>query len=195
MTVLTESSDNQEPAGSARERLPLPLRTSDDTGGDVARVLAKLEATGQSLKVLKILANSASTFRPFVLLSNGLLNGSPLPPDVREAMILYMAAQRGTRYEWEEHIPMSERAGVTAEQRAAIARGDLSQLSEEQRLGISAADEIIQERSLSSTTWEHLSATWGDDAALDAILVTGWWGAFVPTILESLGLRSVHGDD
>ena len=178
-----------------RERLPLPLRTSADTDGDVARVLAKLESSGLSLKVLRILANSASTFRPFVLLSSGLLNGSPLPAAVRESMILYLAAQRGTQYEWEEHVPMSERAGVTAEQRTAIGRGDLSQLSDAQRLAISAADEIIEERSLSSTTWELLTSTWGDEGALDVILVTAWWGAFVPTILESLGLHSVEGDD
>jgi hypothetical protein len=29
--------------------------------------------------------------------------------------ILYLAAQRGSQYEWEEHVPMSERAGVTAD--------------------------------------------------------------------------------
>ncbi len=171
------------------------LAYSTDTEGDVARVLAKLEGTGQSLKVLRILANSTATFRPFVLLSNGLLNGSPLPAEVREAMILHLASTRGTRYEWEEHVPMSERAGITAAQRAAIAQGDLSPLSDGQRLAISAADEIVGQHSLGGATWQQLVSTWADEGALDVILVTAWWGAFVPTILESLGLHSVDGDD
>jgi 4-carboxymuconolactone decarboxylase len=177
------------------ERQRLPLRTSADTEGDVQRVLSKIEATGQNLKILRALANSPSAFRPFVLLANGLLRSSPFPAVSREVVILHLAARRGTTYEWEEHVPMAATAGVTPAQVEALARLQPlgSELfSESDLLAVQIAEQVIDEHHLDDGLWEAAVGMWGAEAALDLLLTVGWWGAFVPTVIEALGLTSPH---
>ncbi|MDQ1396411.1 MAG: 4-carboxymuconolactone decarboxylase [Acidimicrobiaceae bacterium] len=173
-------------------RLDLPLRTAADTAGDVQRVLGKLEASQKNLKVIRVLANSPSAFRPFVLMADGLLNRSPLPASVREVVILHLAGHLGVNYEWEEHVPMSEAAGVSKEQREALRDGtldDLSLFSDEQQLALRATDEIVDQRALSEESWQKACEMWDVEAALDLVLTVGWWGAFVPTIIQAVGLQ------
>jgi alkylhydroperoxidase family enzyme len=168
-----------------------PLRSSD-AEGEVQRVLSKLEASGNDLKILRVLANSQPAFRPFVLLSNALMNLSALPPEDREVVILHLAARRDVPYEWKEHVPMSEAVGITDEQRELIALGKYEgqSFSDAQRLAIRVADEIVEERSLTEETWSKACQTWGRASSLDLVLTVAWWGAFVPTIIEAIGLQN-----
>jgi alkylhydroperoxidase family enzyme len=167
-----------------------PLRSSD-AEGEVQRVLSKLEATGNDLKILRVLANSQPAFRPFVLLSNALMNLSALPPEDREVVILHLAARRDVPYEWKEHVPMSDAVGITDEQRELIsaAQYEGDSFSDAQRLAVRVADEIIEERSLAEETWVKACRTWGRTSSLDLVLTVAWWGAFVPTIIEAIGLK------
>ena len=173
-------------------RLDLDLRSAADTQGEVQRVLSKLEAAGNDLKILKILANAEHAFRPFVLLSNALMNLAAFPAADREVVVLHLAARRGVPYEWNEHVPMSTAAGLSDEQRKLISVGDYDggSFTGAQRLSVCAADEIINERALSNKTWRKACETWGNDAALELILIVAWWGSFVPTIIEAIGLQS-----
>ena len=56
---------------SADPIIPLPQRTVDDTEGDVQRVLSKLDSSGNNKKILRVLANSPSTFRPVCAVDHG----------------------------------------------------------------------------------------------------------------------------
>jgi 4-carboxymuconolactone decarboxylase len=173
--------------------LDIPLRTSADTDGEVQRVLSKLEPKGNNLKVIRLLANAPNGFRPFVLMSNALMNLSDVPPDVREVAILHLAARRGVNYEWEEHISMSEDAGITKEQRTALETGsidDLSLFTEDQQLAIRAANEVVENGLLSEASWARACETWGLPTAMEFLMVVAWWGAFVPTLIEAIGLHS-----
>jgi alkylhydroperoxidase family enzyme len=167
-----------------------PLR-SEDADGEVARVLSKLEASGNNLKILRVLANGENVFRPFVLLSNALMNKSSLSAADREVVILHLAAQRDVPYEWKEHVPMSDAVGITEDQRKLILSGTIGadDFTPSQLLAVRAADEIISGRSLSEATWAQARDTWGQDGALDLVVSVAWWGAFVPTIIEAIGLQ------
>ena len=167
-----------------------PLR-SEDADGEVARVLSKLEASGNNLKILRILANGENVFRPFVLLSNALMNKSSLSAADREVVILHLAAQRDVPYEWKEHVPMSDAVGITEDQRKLISSGTIGadDFNPSQLLAVQAADEIISGRSLSEATWVQACETWGQEGALDLVVAVAWWGAFVPTIIEAIGLQ------
>ncbi|HEY1831838.1 MAG TPA: carboxymuconolactone decarboxylase family protein [Acidimicrobiales bacterium] len=164
-------------------------RTAADTKGDVSRVLGKLEATGQDLTILRLLANDPGTFRPFVMMANSLVYGATLPADVRETVVLWLARRRRNTYEWAEHVPMSKRAGLTEEQIEALRNGDLSRADADQSFGVQAVDELLADRSLSPSTWEDMISRWGVEGAMDLVLTAGWWGGLVPTVLEALGLE------
>jgi alkylhydroperoxidase family enzyme len=164
---------------------PLRFRSSADTEGEVRRVLGKLEATGHDLPISRLLANAPAAFRPFVLLSDALLNRSILDPLVRETVILHLAARLGVRYEWGEHVPMSEDAGVTEQMRSALAApasGDMSALTDQQRAAVRIADQILA-RTLTDAGWEEACSLWGAQGALELTMAVGFWGGFIPAVI------------
>jgi hypothetical protein len=177
-------------------RLDIPLRASTDTTGDVQRVLSKLEPKGNDLKVLRVLANASAGFRPFVLMADALLHQSTVAPDVREVMILHMAARRRVTYEWLEHVPMSAEAGITDEQREVLwaaethlSDEDLTSFTADQALAIAVVDEVLDHHALSDETWAAAVEAWGGETAAESLLIICWWGAFVPTFIEAVGLQ------
>lgn len=172
--------------------IPLPLRSSADTDGEVSRVLAKLEASNSDKKLYRVLANSPTLFRPFVLLTGGLVANTELPPDVREVVVLHLAARNGVGYEWAEHVIMSRDAGITDEQRTTIQTGgplDDALFTDDQRLGVRIAEQMIHRPPIEPADWEHAVAAWGVPGAMHLLLAVGCWGGLVPTIIEAIGLR------
>lgn len=169
----------------------LPRRTSADTEGPVAKVLTKLEASGQDLTVLRLLANSPTVFRPFVRLSSTLMYDGALPDDVREVVILWMGRNRPHSYEWIEHVLIARRIGMGDDLIDAIENGDLDDdlFTEEQRLAVSVASELLGSHALSAPTFEAAVDTWGLETFIELVMVVGWWGGTVPTLLEAMGLR------
>lgn len=156
-------------------------------------MLGRLEEFGPVQKVVRLIANSPTVFKPFVLMSTALMAKATLPAADREVVILYLAAQRGVGYEWAEHIPMSAAAGITDEQRAALSNGrpvDLSSFTESERLALTVAREIVEARTLTEESWARAVDQWAEQGALDLIFTVAWWGGFVPTVIEAFGLTS-----
>lgn len=179
--------------GDAPNHRSLARRTSADTEGDVARVLEKLEGTGQNLVVLQLVANSPKVFRPFVLFANALLNQSTLPRPVMEVVILWLAQHHQAPYEWAEHEPMAERAGLTAAQIDALRTGGPlapELFSDEDRLAVAVARALTEDEVVPPELWERAVATWGEAGAMDLIFTVGWWGGLVLALVRALGLVS-----
>jgi len=177
--------------------LTFPRRTSGDTEGDVSRVLGKLEASRQDYTILRVLANASRLFRPFILLSDALNNHSVIPPDVRETLILSVAARSQTQYEWAEHVPMARAAGLNDDQIAALA-GSLrpEQLfTTEQRLALALTEQVLGGNGVAPDTWQRVTGEWGHAGALELIAIVGWWGGFVETMIAALGLVYPDDDD
>lgn len=169
----------------------LPRRTSADTEGPVAKVLTKLEASGNDLTVLRLLANSPTVFRPFVRLSSTLMYDGALPDEVREVVILWLGRNRPHSYEWIEHVVIGRRIGLSDEQISAVERGDLEGdlFTDEQRQAVGLTAELVGERTLSTETFDAAVERWGLETVIELVLVIGWWGGTVPTFLEAMGLR------
>jgi alkylhydroperoxidase/carboxymuconolactone decarboxylase family protein YurZ len=171
----------------------IPQRTADDTDGETGRVLGKLEASGNALPIVRLLANSTHAFRPFVLMGDALLRRAVLPARTRELVILALAAERGAGYEWAEHVPMSADAGVTDAERDALTAGfaaDLPDLAKADQLALDVARQLCRNGSLDDDTWAAVGATWDADATLDLVMSIGWWGGFVPTVIAALGVEA-----
>jgi alkylhydroperoxidase family enzyme len=165
----------------------IPRRTAADTEGDVQRVLGKLEASGQNMTVLRIMANEPKLFRPFVLFANALMYSEFLPADVREVVVLWIARAEAAPYEWHEHVPIARRVGLSDEQ-IGEGRVDSSGFSEDQLLGVAVAQAMLEKRSLPPELWEQATARWGVEGAMDLVMSVGWWGGITRMLLEALGL-------
>lgn len=156
------------------------------------RVLAKLEATGRDIELIRLVANWEAGLRPFVLMSDALLFRGTLDPVVREIVVLDIAARGGHRYEWDEHVSISERAGVSAAQRSAlqVASDDLTRHAElfddGQLLAVAFSREIVERRTVDPDAWDRACEVLGRDAALELIFVVAWWAGFVPFVTDNL---------
>jgi alkylhydroperoxidase family enzyme len=149
-----------------------------------------LEASGNDLDIVRLVANSPNVFRPFILFADALMTRATLPSDVREVVVMHLAARRQSNYEWKEHETISQRAGVTYEQLAAIqsARYTADLFSEDQLLAVAIADELLAGAGLRSAAWINAIQHWQVEGALDLVFTVGWWGALVPLIIEALAL-------
>lgn len=170
-----------------------PLRTAADTDGDVERVLAKLEATGQAQTILRLAANSPSVFRPFVLLANALVNRTTLGAAEREALVLFLATKEGAAYEWEAHQAPAQEAGLTAEQIEVLRGGDAlarpEVFSAKQHLALRLGNQLVDGAPWSEDDWTEALAAWGAEGALDLVFSVSWWAGFVLIFTRALDLR------
>jgi alkylhydroperoxidase family enzyme len=169
----------------------LRRRTASDTEGDVQRVLGKLEQSSQNLVVLQLMANSPHLFRPFVLFANALLNQGVLPRPVLETVVLWLAQHSEASYEWEEHVPMARAAGLSDEQIESLRSGVVGPelFDEDQCLAVDFAQVLVEQRSVPDELWAQALQRWGTEATLDLVLIVGWWGGLVLTLVRALGLR------
>lgn len=174
--------------------LSIRRRSAEDTEGATGRVLAKLEARGTDLTIQKILANSSTLFRPFILFSSALLFESEISRATAEILILWLARKLEVPYEWSEHVPLALASEVSEEQIGAIAADDLeaAAFSEEQLLAVSLARELLAERAISAETFSRSLAMWEVSGVLDVLAIVGWWGGTVRAMIDGLGL--IHPD-
>jgi alkylhydroperoxidase family enzyme len=167
----------------------LPRRRSTDSTGDAARVLAKLEAAGNDLTILRLVANDPTMLRPFAKFSSMLLNDATLPSDVREAVILWIAQRSRNTYEWAEHEIMAPRYGLAPDQIEGLRRGDTSGLSAAGRQAIEFAAELLESGRVSAPTWQAATDAWGVEGTIDLVLSIGMWNGLVPTVIAAFGLQ------
>jgi alkylhydroperoxidase family enzyme len=166
----------------------LRLRSAADTDGRVSRILAKLEQSGQSLTVSRLVANSAATFLGFVYLSDGLLTRSVLPRDLRELCILRLGTVKDAPYEFAEHVAISAGAGVTDEDRAAIVAGELDRFGDDVRAAVVLVERLATGDDWTADDWRDARARFGDDGAVELVLLAGMYGGLVPMLTRALGL-------
>jgi 4-carboxymuconolactone decarboxylase len=189
LTAGPRDNDKEKPVTAPNNHEAIPRRTAADTSGEVSRVLAKLEASGKNLTIVRLLANDPALLRPFVLLSGALLNDAVLPAEVREVVILWLAQRNRSTYEWAEHEIMGAQAGLSPELIDSLRRGKLDGASRQQRLAVEIVGELVESRKLSGQSWQSAQDTWGLAGAFDLVLSVGWWHGLVPVVIDALGLE------
>ncbi|GAA1975347.1 carboxymuconolactone decarboxylase family protein [Nocardioides panacihumi] len=98
----------------------------------------------------------------------------------RELVIDRTTVLCGADYEWGVHVAaFAEKAGLDAEQLASLATGGPADecWAPEDRAVIAAVDELHATSDLSDDTWSNLVAVCDEDAALEVVLICGWYHA------------------
>ena len=90
-------------------------------------VVSKLQ--GKPVNVYAALGNNPEVLAGTRAFLSSLWESSGLPDRERELVILLASAENGCRYEWHQHVRIGGDAGVTHEEMAAIADGDLDRKS------------------------------------------------------------------
>lgn len=99
----------------------------------------------------------------------------------RELLILRTTARCGAEYEWGVHVQVfAAKAGLSAAQIRSVTAGhpdDPCWTEPADRAVLRAADALDRDSDLSDADWAGLFAGVGEEGAVDALLICGWYRA------------------
>ncbi|MET9992784.1 carboxymuconolactone decarboxylase family protein [Streptomyces mutabilis] len=119
--------------------------------------------------VLGLLLHHPALAESFLTFSAHLLARNSLPDKVRELAILRVARRRGCRYEWEQHVLIGRRAGVTEEELEQVRAGADTLVNR-------AVDELETSSTLSDGTYARLAREFDSRQLLDFVFTVGAYG-------------------
>jgi alkylhydroperoxidase family enzyme len=138
------------------------------------------------LRVFQMMAHAETAFRPLIALGTAILGAQELSPMLRELVILRVAALSPSRYEWGQHVPIALAVGATADQVAAVERGDVEAacFDARTRLGLRFATEVLRDVRASDATFADAKAAFSPREIVELILTVGYYMT-VARILET----------
>lgn len=163
-----------------------PLR-EDDIGADLRAALRPVTHPRGLDNLFATLARSPRTLEAYLPLGLHLFARSTLPADVREMVVLRVAARTGCEYEAAHHRPIARSVGLAEEHLATAAD---PKRSPDGPYGpvLAAVDELVDAHRVSDTTWSALGASLAADQLVDLLLTAGFYAMLAGTV-NSLGVE------
>ncbi|CAM4179323.1 Carboxymuconolactone decarboxylase family protein [Mycobacterium basiliense] len=135
---------------------------------------------------LSTFANHPALAKAFLRFNTHLLFASTLPPRVRELAILRVAHRRACGYEWNHHVLLAQRAGVSDDEIAALRRGDAA--DDFERAVLAGVDELDAKSELSDETWAALGERLDDRQRMDYVFTVGCY-ALLAMAFNTFGVQ------
>jgi AhpD family alkylhydroperoxidase len=132
------------------------------------------------------MAHQRRLFRGWLRFAARLMPGGKLPRRETELVILRVAHLRQCTYEYEHHVRLGRRAGVSAAdvQRVEAAPSAAGWTPREKAMLV-AVDELIQRHDLDDSTWNSLRAHLGPAEAVEFLMLVGHYD-MLATFLNTL---------
>lgn len=151
---------------------PLPAAEWDDA------VLSALRMMPEERRNPLAAGNAISTFvnhpdltKSYLVFSFYLLTRSTLPPRLRELAVLRIAHLASCAYEWDEHVTIGKREGLTDDDIAALQRGEASDAFD--RTVLTAVDELVEKTKMSDESWAALGERMDKRQLMDFVFTVG----------------------
>jgi alkylhydroperoxidase family enzyme len=139
----------------------------------VAEVAGSVTGSGPA-NIFTTLGQHPRLFRAWLRYSAHLMPFGKLPRRETELVILRVAWQCRSAYEWHQHVPVALRVGVTPEEVAGVAHSAPADgFTQRQRTLLAVTDELLADRALSEATWSAVQATLSDREAIELCLLIG----------------------
>ncbi|MBI4247640.1 MAG: carboxymuconolactone decarboxylase family protein [Candidatus Rokubacteria bacterium] len=157
---------------------------------DQRELLAKARGPLASVNVLETVVRHPDLLRRWLPFFNHVLHKSTLPARDRELLILRVGRLCGAAYEWAQHVPWAERAGLVAAEIHGVAAGaDAAVWSDaHDRALLRAADQLHRETMLDAAAWTALAARYGTEQLIDVVFTVGQY-RLVSAALNTLGVQ------
>jgi alkylhydroperoxidase family enzyme len=153
----------------------------------IARALGAAVGTGPP-NIFTTLGRHRRLFRPWLRFAGALMPGGRLPRADSELLILRVAHNTGSNYEWSQHERLALTAGLRPDDVARVREGHAAAgWSERQRLLLRAADELHTDRAISSDSWSQLRPLLSDVELIEVCMLVGHYEMLAMT-LNSLGV-------
>ena len=148
----------------------------------IVRVLG-LATGGRPPHVFTTLARHRGLFRRWLWFAGGLMPGGKLPRADTELVILRVAHNTGSEYEWGHHERLGGRAGLSAEEIERVRQGpDAPGWSPRQRLLLRAADEMHADGRIGDELWAQLAAELDEVLLIELCMLIGHYEMLAMTL-------------
>lgn len=176
------------PAMGVRGATPrVAPRTDAECTPEQLEILTKARGHLPSVNVLDTLVRHPALLRRWMPFFVHVLHKSSLSARDREILILRVGRLCGAEYEWSQHVPFGERAGLSADEIRGIAEGADAAVwtDEHDRNLIRAAEQLHRDTMLDDDLWNALSSRYDTHQMMDTVFTVGQYR------LVSAGLNSL----
>ncbi|MGB0091811.1 MAG: carboxymuconolactone decarboxylase family protein, partial [Solirubrobacteraceae bacterium] len=154
----------------------------------VAEVAGRVTAGGPP-NIFTTLGQHPRLFRAWIRYSAHLMPFGQLPRRDTELVILRIAWQCHSAYEWHQHVPIALRMGLTPDEVAGVAGSPpAGGFTQRQRTLLAVSDELLARRTLSDATWSAVQTALRDREAIELCLLIGHYQG-VATTIGGLGIQ------
>jgi len=159
----------------------IPLPTDEQLSPAVRKLLGSLPPAN----VFRMVANAPNSLHGFIQLASSILLQSQFDARKREMAILRVAQVTKSAYEWEQHVRIALRVGVTRAEIDLIGvEGPVHGLDEEGLLMCRVAEEISSDIRLSDEALMEILQRYGTRQASELILCCSYFN-MLSRFLES----------
>lgn len=153
-----------------------------------------LSHDGQPLSIFRTIAHHPDLLKRYIAFGAVLLNDGLLEPRDRELVILRVAWNTQSEYEFGQHTRFALAAGVTGPEIDAVAAGPAmaARWSQADVLLIAAADELCTIDSLRSETFSRLAERFGDAELVELVMLVGYY-RLTAGVLNALAVEREPG--
>ena len=142
-----------------------------------------LATGGRPPNIFTTLGRHKRLFRRWLRFAGGLMPGGVLPRSDTELVILRVAHNCGSDYEWGHHVRLGRRAGLSPDEIERVREGPGHELwPERARLLLTAADELHADRVLSDPTWDALSRHLNEVELIELCMLIGHYEMIAMTL-------------
>ncbi len=159
--------------------------------GPLARIVSGIAArisSGEPPRLVTTLGRHPSLFRAWLRYSAHLMPFGALPRRDTELVILRVAWQCRSAYEWQQHVPIALRVGLTPDEVAGVADDPpAGGLTARQQALLAASDELLASSRLSDETWAAVQRELDTESAIELCMLVGQYQG-LGTALGGLGV-------
>lgn len=149
----------------------------------IARLIG-LASGGKSPNVFTTLARHRGLFRRWLVFASGLMPGGKLKRAETELLILYVARAMRCEYEWDHHVRLGKKAGLTDEAIERVHREELGsdRWSPRELALLAAGRDLVEERAIGDAAWEALRAVATEEEIIEVCLLVGHYQMLAQTL-------------
>ena len=143
---------------------------------EVARTLERLMGGvgAEPLALFRTIAHNAALLDKLRTTGTYLLNFGTLEPLEREIVILRTCARCACEYEWGVHVAIfADAVGLSADQVAATATGDVEAWAAGHRSLIELVDQLHDTGTIADDLWRRLEAVYRPDQLVELVTLVG----------------------
>ena len=148
----------------------------------VTRLLG-LATGGRPANVFTTLGRHPRLFRRWLRFAGTLMPGGRLPREDSELVILRVAHNCGSDYEWQQHERLGKLAGLSDADVERVRGGpDAGGWPARQALLLRAADALHADRDIADELWERLRATFSETDLIELCMLIGHYEMLAMTL-------------